>query len=72
MTESSIPFWLTCTRCAWQRALVPTAPATHENRAADWRAARRRAEYLACPDCGDVNVVAVERNAYGHVIRESV
>lgn len=68
----AIPHWLECTRCAWRRALVPTAPATPENRTADWHAAQRRANRTICPRCGDINVVAVERDAYGHIARQAV
>lgn len=67
----AIPHWLECTRCGWRRAIVPTAPAIVANRAADWRDATQRATRTTCPDCGDVNVVAVERDPYGRVVRES-
>ncbi len=68
---SSIPFWLRCTRCGWRRALVPTAPATPENRTADWQDARRRARRTTCPACGDVNVAAIELDTFGNVVREA-
>lgn len=68
----SIPHWISCTRCGFRRALTPTHPPTAENRAADWRSAQRMAERASCPQCGDVNVVAIELNAYGHTIREAI
>lgn len=68
-----IPHWIECTRCGWRRAIVPTAPATPANRAADWREAQSRALRLSarsgCPECGDVDVVAVERDAFGRIAR---
>lgn len=59
-----------CTNCErTARTIVPVAP---PDLRADYRDAQRARDQLgACPSCHDVNLVAVQRDLFGRVIRES-